>query len=211
MVKAVALVSGGIDSAVAAGLALEQGLGLVFLHFDTRPLGNTKGKEKTAKLARHLLSGSRKSIKMYTVPYGKVLFAIAKNCERKYSCVLCRRTMLRIAERIAEREKAPALLTGESLGQVASQTLANLNAEHSAAKIPVIRPLLGLDKLEIERIARKLGTLETSILPSACCSLPEKPATSAKAAILEEQEKSLQIEKLAKQALESAEIEEIKA
>jgi thiamine biosynthesis protein ThiI len=209
MSKAIALVSGGIDSAVAAALALEQGMQPVFLHFDTVPLGNTKGREKTILLARHLAQLFGKKIKVIIAPHGSVLFAIAKNCDRKYGCVLCRRMMLRIAEKIAAKEKAGALLTGESLGQVASQTLANLNAEHSAVSIPIIRPLLSLDKLQIEKLAKKFGTFETSILPSACCSIPSKPATKSNKAVIEEEEKKLDIEKLALDAAKKAKTEEI--
>jgi len=201
MPKAIALVSGGIDSAVAAVLALEQGMQPVFLHFDTVPLGNTKGREKTMLLARHLAQLFGKKIKVIIIPHGNVLFAIAKNCDRKYGCVLCRRMMLRIAERIAKKEKAGALLTGESLGQVASQTLSNLNAEHSAVSIPIIRPLLSLDKLQIEKLAKKFGTFETSILPSACCSIPSKPSTRASQTLIEEEEKKLDIESLLRKSL----------
>jgi thiamine biosynthesis protein ThiI len=201
MVKVIALVSGGIDSAVASALALQQGMGLVMLHFDTKPLGNTRGIEKTEKLARHLALKFGKKIKVCVVPHGETLFEIARKCGRKYSCVLCRRMMLRVAEKVARREKASALLTGESLGQVASQTLFNLNAEHSAVKIPVMRPLLGMDKLEIEKLAKGFGTFETSILPSACCQIPVKPATKATGDIIAGEEKKLDIEKLAGNSL----------
>jgi thiamine biosynthesis protein ThiI len=193
MPKVIALVSGGIDSAVATALALEGGMRVCILHFDTTPLGNTRGREKTLLLARRLGKRFGKKIKVCVVPHGETLFAIAKKCNRKYSCVLCRRMMLRIAEGVAKNENALALLTGESLGQVASQTLGNLNAEHSAATIPVVRPLLGMDKLEIERLAKHFGTFETSILPSACCSIPAKPATRASLAAVEKEEKKLGI------------------
>ena len=205
MPKAIALISGGIDSAVAGALALEQGMQPVFLHFDTVPIGNTKGREKTMLLARHLARLFGKKINVIVVPHSETLFAITKNCDRKFACVLCRRMMLRIAGRIAKKKKAGALLTGESLGQVASQTLANLNAEHSAVSIPIIRPLLGLDKLQIEKLAKKFATFETSILPSACCSIPSKPATKASAALILEEEKKLDIEKLVGNAVKKIE------
>ena len=203
MPKVLSLVSGGIDSAVASALALEQGLELVILHFDTIPLGNTRGKEKTEKLAKHLAKKFGKEIKICVVPHGENLFAIAKNCNRKYGCVICRRMMLRVAEKVAEKEGALALLTGESLGQVASQTLFNLNAEHSALGIPVIRPLLGMDKLEIERLAKGFETFETSILPSACCSIPVKPSTKATQKRIEEEEKGLEIGALLENSLKN--------
>jgi thiamine biosynthesis protein ThiI len=201
MTKVLVLVSGGIDSAVVSALALEQGLDISMLHFSTVPLGNTKGLEKTKTLARHLEKKFGKKIKVCVVPHGDTLFAIAKTYNRKYSCVLCRRMMLRIAEKVAKKEGASALVTGESIGQVASQTLFNLNAEHSAQTLPVIKPLLGMDKMEIERLAKKFETFETSILPSACCSIPSKPATKATEEKILREEKGLEIDKLVKTAL----------
>jgi len=200
MGKAVALLSGGIDSAVAIGLALEQGMEIVALHYSTVPFADEKAQEKAIVIAGHLEKKFGRKIKLVIVPFGKVLAEIAKNCERKFNCVLCRRMMLRIAEKIALREMAGALLSGESLGQVASQTLPNLNAESGAARIPVIRPLLGMDKLEIEAIAKRIGTFEISILPSSCCSIPEKPSTRAKKAVIEELEKRLSVQQLVEEA-----------
>ncbi|MAG22253.1 MAG: hypothetical protein CL943_03030 [Candidatus Diapherotrites archaeon] len=210
MTKIIALVSGGIDSAVVSSMALENGLDIVMLHFDTKPLGNTRGIEKTEKLAKLLGKKFGKEIKVCVVPHGPTLFEIAKKANRKYSCVLCRRMMMHIASKLAEKEKASALLTGESLGQVASQTLYNLNAEHSAADLPIIKPLLGMDKLEIEKLARKFGTFETSILPSACCSIPVKPATKATEEKIGFEGKELDIEALAKNALGKMQCKTIK-
>lgn len=203
MPKAVALVSGGIDSAAAISLALEQGLDVVALHYSTKPFADERAEQKSRQLIRHLEKRFGKKIKLVVVPFGPVLKEIAKNCNRKFNCVLCRRMMLRIAEKVAAEEGASALLSGESLGQVASQTLSNLNAEAGTIKIPVIRPLLGMDKLEIEKIARKFETLEISTLPSSCCSIPEKPSTAAKRGQIEEEEKALETEKLAAEAFEA--------
>ena len=108
--------------------------------------------------------------------------------------------MLRIGERIAKEEKASALLSGESLGQVASQTLTNLNAEAGCTSIAVIRPLLGMDKLEIEKIAKKFETFEISTQASACCSIPDKPSTAAKRSFIENEEKNLDVKKLVETA-----------
>ncbi|MFA4854991.1 MAG: asparagine synthase-related protein [archaeon] len=198
--KVVALLSGGIDSAAAVGLALEQGLDVVALHYCTVPFADERSEKKARDVAEHLEKRFGRKIKLVIVPFGKVLAEIAKNCERKFNCVLCRRMMLRIAEKLAKEEGASALLSGESLGQVASQTLPNLSAEAGAAKIPIIRPLLGMDKLEIEAIAKRMGTFEISILPSSCCSIPEKPSTAAKKAVIEEFEKKLPVQRLVLEA-----------
>jgi len=203
MSRILALVSGGVDSAVASALALEQGVELVMLHFETKPLGNTRGEEKTVKLAGLLGKKFGKKIKVCVVQHGPTLFAIAKNCDRKFGCVVCRRTMLRVASKIAKQEKCTALLTGESLGQVASQTLHNLNAEHGASELLVVKPLLGMDKLEIEKLAKAMGTFETSILPSACCSIPVKPSTKATAARVEMEEKRLDLENVVEKCVKS--------
>lgn len=194
MTKVITLVSGGIDSAAAISLALEQGMEVISLHFSTQPFADEKAEEKTIELVAHLQKRFGKKIRLFVIPFGKVLGEIAKNCDRKFNCVLCRRMMFRIAEKVAREEKADALLTGESLGQVASQTLKNLNAEFGSSKIPIMRPLLGMDKLEIEAIAKRFETFEISTMPSSCCSIPEKPSTSAKKKQIEEEEKKLHIQ-----------------
>jgi len=205
MTKVVGLVSGGIDSAAAVSLALEQGLEVVALHYSTAPFADERAEEKTVELVRHLEKRFGKSIKLVAVPFGKALGEIAKNCDRKLNCVLCRRMMLRIGEKVAKAEKADALLSGESLGQVASQTLKNMNAEAGAASVPVIRPLLGMDKLEIEAIAKRFGTFEISTMPSSCCSIPEKPATSARKRQVEEEEKNLSVQEISEAAFKARE------
>lgn len=202
MTRILALVSGGIDSAAAISLALEKDMEVIALHYSTMPFSDERAEQKTRHLVKHLDKKLGKKIKLIIIPFGKTLAAIAKNCERKFNCVLCRRMMLRIAQKTAKEEGAKALLSGESLGQVASQTLSNLNAESGTITMPVIRPLLGMDKLEIEKIAKEFGTFEISTMPSSCCSIPNKPSTSAKREMMEEQEKSLEIEKLVQDAFD---------
>ena len=200
MTKVIALVSGGIDSAASISLALEQEMEVIALHYSTQPFADDKAEQKTISLIKHLNKRFGKEIKLIVVPFGKVLAAIAKNCDRKFNCVLCRRMMLRIGERIAIEEKASALLSGESLGQVASQTLSNLNAEAGCTSIPVIRPLLGMDKLEIETIAKKFETFKISTQASSCCSIPDKPSTAAKRDFIESEEKKFEVKKLVETA-----------
>jgi len=200
MTKVIALVSGGIDSAAAISIALEQGMEVVALHYSTQPFADDRAEKKSTELIKHLEGKFGKKIRLVVVPFGNVLKAIAQNCDRKFNCVLCRRMMLRIAEKIALEEKAAGLLSGESLGQVASQTLSNLNAEAGTIGIPVIRPLLGMDKLEIEKIAKKFDTFGISTMPSSCCSIPNKPATSAKKAVVKAEEEKLAIEELVQEA-----------
>ncbi len=210
MTKVIALVSGGIDSAAAISLALEQGMEVVALHYSTQPFADEKAEQKTIALIKHLRKRFGKEIKLIVVPFGKVLAAIAKNCDRKFNCVLCRRMMLRIGERIVKEEKASALLSGESLGQVASQTLTNLNAESGCTSIAVIRPLLGMDKLEIEKIAEQFETFKISTQASSCCSIPDKPSTAAKRDFIEEEEKKFNVKELVETSFAEREVNDSK-
>lgn len=211
MAKAIVLISGGIDSAVAAGLALREGMELVALHYSTVPFADERAEEKTRMVLRHLAKKFGVRIKLIVVPHGRALKEIAEKCERRLNCVLCRRMMLRVASKIAESEKAGCLLSGESMGQVASQTLSNLNAEAMPLSVPVVRPLLGMDKIEIERIAKEFGTFELSILPAACCSIPEKPATKAAREEAEAEEKKIGVPGIAENAGAEARVSWIEA
>jgi len=205
--KLVALISGGIDSPVAAHLALTKGAEVVALHFDNKPFSDEKQTEKAKLLVKKLEERSNGKIKLYIIPHGKNLLEIARNSIRRFGCVLCRRMMFRIAEHVAERERADAILTGESLGQVASQTLKNIRVEEEAVNIPIIRPLIGFDKVEIEKIAKDIGTYEISIMPGSCCSIvPDKPATQAKLDKIRDEEKELDLGKLLRNTTNEAEI-----
>lgn len=201
--KVIALISGGIDSPVATALALQGGAEIVCAHFSNVPYTSEKTEEKVFEIVKHLAEKYKRKIKVYVIPHGANLTEISRKCERKFTCVLCRRMMLRIASRIAEKEKADALLTGESLGQVASQTLSNIAAEFSAANKPILRPLFGMDKLEIERLAKEIGTFTASTKPAGCCEItPERPATKAGRRQIEEEEKKLDIEKMTQESLQ---------
>jgi tRNA uracil 4-sulfurtransferase len=199
------LISGGIDSPVAAHLMLAKGHDVDLLHFDNRPFTDDIQIEKVRSLARIIYKSVEKARrpKLFASPHGKVQIAIARGAIRRYGCVLCRRMMFHVASELAKRDGYDALVTGESLGQVASQTLMNIRAEENAASVPVLRPLIGLDKLEIIAIAQRVGTFDTSILPSMCCSIvPEKPATKARVRDIQEAEAGLDMNTLVKQELD---------
>jgi len=197
--------SGGIDSPVAGYLMGRQGLELVLVHFDNRPFTSDQEIDKAIALMRKLDEALGTKTKKFLVPHGKTQAEFARSCRRNMECVLCRRMMLRVAEKLARRTGAGCIVTGESLGQVASQTLANINVEERATSLPVLRPLIGFDKVEIERIAKSIGTYETSILPGLCCTIvPKKPSTYSRIEVASEEEDKVDIERLAEQESEGA-------
>ncbi len=204
--KVVALLSGGIDSAVAIYLMMKQGVNTVAINMDNRPFTDEKQTNKAVKLVEQLSKIFNKRIKMYVVPFGETIQPqITKNCNSHLQCVLCRRMMFRISERIAEKENTDAILTGESLGQVASQTLRNIKVEEQAVDLPIIRPLIGLDKVEIIDIAKKIGTYDISIAPGLCCTIaPNKPATHANLSDIQIQEEKMNINSIVKDAVKNA-------
>jgi thiamine biosynthesis protein ThiI len=179
--KGVLLLSGGIDSPIAGTMMLERGLDLALLHMDNRPFTDDREYRKLLGLVKLLRDKAGRELEAYAAPHGLAAQSIvAKSCDRHFHCVLCRRFMLRTAEALARKVDAEYIVTGESLGQVASQTLKNIMAEDGATALPVLRPLIGLDKSEVVERARKLGTFEVSTSPGLCCTIvPEKPATAA--------------------------------
>ncbi|MGC9060597.1 MAG: tRNA sulfurtransferase [Thermoplasmata archaeon] len=204
--KGVALVSAGIDSPVALYLMLEKNWEMVAVHMDNQPFTDAHTVEKYVKIIGRLRELSGKNFPAYIVPHGKNQGEIAKNCTRRYQCVLCRRMMFRIATDLGKQHGANFIVTGESLGQVASQTLSNILAEHSSAGLHVLRPLIGMDKIEIESIARACGTFEISIEPGMCCTIvPEKPATSAKIESILREEEKIDINTMVRDSLCNAE------
>jgi len=202
-VKLVSLISGGIDSPVATYLMIQRGVEIVALHMDNRPFTDDKNLNKAMDLVRHLRDLTGSPIKTYVVPHGPNHIAFARNCQRHLHCLFCRRMMYRIAARVVEKEGADGILTGESLGQVASQTLQNIMVENQATKVPIIRPLISFDKVEIIDIARKIGTYEISTLPGLCCTIvPKKPSTAARAADILCEEQKIDIDALIEKSLE---------
>lgn len=204
-----ALLSGGIDSPVAAFRMMRRGLRLDFVHFHAHPLVSAASREKASELAAHLTRWQARSALML-VPFGNLQREIVANTQRPLRVVLYRRFMLRIASALAERAQATALVTGESLGQVASQTLENMAVIEKAAAFPVMRPLVGMDKNEIIEQARRLHTFETSILPDEdCCTLfvPAHPETRATVEEVEAAEARFDVARMVEDAVKATEVE----
>jgi thiamine biosynthesis protein ThiI len=179
-VKLLALLSGGIDSPVAAYIMDRAGADVTLLHMDNRPFADDLSIEKVKDLAEQLRRITGSPFPLYSSPHGASQQRISDTCDRNYQCVLCKRTMLRTAQELAGRFGCGGIVMGDSLGQVASQTLRNLRYVSRGLSMPVVRPLIGYDKLEIEAIAKTIGTYETSIVHSTGCSLvPTGPITEA--------------------------------
>jgi thiamine biosynthesis protein ThiI len=196
--RGLVLLSGGIDSPVAAYLMGKQGMELVLVHFDNRPFTSDQEIEKAKNLMFKLDEVLDMKTSKLLVPHGKSQTEFARSCKRNMECVLCRRMMLRVAEMLAAKNGAECVVTGESLGQVASQTLANIYVEERATRLPIIRPLIGFDKVEIERIAKTIGTYEISISPGLCCTIaPKKPSTYSKLETALDEETKVDLDKLA--------------
>jgi len=211
--KAMLLLSGGIDSPVAGWMMMRKGLELEAVHFHSYPYTSEQSKEKVIALAQRLAYyGGR--MKLHVVPFTELQTRLAQTGYEHLMVTLMRRAMLRIAERLAEKSGALALVTGESLGQVASQTLASINVIGRAATLPILRPLVAMDKLDIIRVAERIGTYETSILPyEDCCTLfvPKSPATNPNLHIVERAERRLgeEMERLIQEAVTGTETIEV--
>ena len=209
--KATLLLSGGIDSPVAGYCIAKRGVEISAVHFHSYPYTSERAKEKVLTLARQL-SEYCCGIKVYVVPFTEPQLQIHEKCPEEYGTLIMRRFMMRIAARIAKNEGSKALITGESLGQVASQTIDALCCTDAVAGMPVFRPLIGNDKIEIIRIAEKIGTYETSCEPyEDCCTVftPRHPATHPKMDHVERAEACLDIEALVSAAVEGTEVIEL--
>ena len=204
--RLVSLISGGFDSPVASYRMMQRGCRLIFVHFHGAPYQDKTSQEKVRDLVRTLTRHQFQS-RLYIVPFGEIQRQIVASVARPLRVVLYRRMMLRIAEVIARNEKAKALVTGESLGQVASQTLDNMAVIQQAALLPILRPLVGMDKQEIIDQARRIGTFETSSIPDQdCCQLfvPKHPATKAQYREVEDAETSFDVKELVRLGLDNA-------
>ena len=181
------------------------------MHFHSYPYTSERAKEKVITLAKQL-SSCCCGIRLYIVPFTEPQLTIHEKCPEEYGTLIMRRFMMRIASRIAEKEGARALITGESIGQVASQTIEALCCTDAVVPMPVFRPLIGNDKIEIIHIAEKIGTYETSCLPyEDCCTVftPRHPATHPKLENVERAEQGLDIESLVQAAVDGAELIEV--
>jgi thiamine biosynthesis protein ThiI len=206
--RVVALLSGGIDSPVAAARLLKRGCFVSFVHFHSEPFLDGSSREKACELAQ-LLTRHQYRSRLYLVPFGEIQREVVASAPAPLRVVLYRRLMTRIAERIALQEHAKALVTGESLGQVASQTLDNLAVIEEAVQLPMLRPLIGSDKEEIVQQARRLGSYEISIRPDQdCCRffVPRHPATFSTLEEVRAAEAQLAIGKLVEMGLERVEV-----
>jgi len=198
--RALLLLSGGIDSPVAGHLIARQGLEVLAVHFSLEPITDDAAAVKSRKLAERLGIS-----KLFIVIVGPAFAEIAKACDLRLYFVLSKRLMVRIAEAIARREGCAYLLTGESLGQVSSQTLQNLRAIDAAASMVVLRPLIGFDKEETVRIAREIGTFAISEGPEICDLLgPAHPATKASLEQVLAEEARVDVDRLVQEALAGA-------
>ncbi len=206
--KAVALLSGGLDSPVACYMMAKRGLALDMVHFFSYPYTSMEAKEKVLELAR-LVSPYTGRMNVYVVPFTKIQEDLRRNCPEPYFTIAMRRYMMRIAQMIAKEIDAHALVTGESLGQVASQTMDAMLVTGAVCDLPVFRPVIGMDKEEIVRIARKIGTFETSILPyEDCCTVftPRHPKTRPVLSEMLEIEENYDYESMCREAVLGAEV-----
>ncbi len=208
--KFVSLVSSGIDSPVATYLLSKKANDMILVHGDNRPFTDDREIENFISIAKHLKKKIPSNVKVYIVPHGATLSEYKQNCNNRFTCVICKRMLVRYAEKIAEKEQADAIIMGDSLGQVASQTLQNIRVVENAATIPILRPLIGLDKEDVIQIAKTIDTYDLSILPSdGCSAVPKKPATGAKLDKILFEEQRIDINKLVNQAVKNSKLADL--
>jgi thiamine biosynthesis protein ThiI len=210
--RTVCLLSGGIDSPVACFLTMKRGSPTIPVYIDNNPYTDEAAKQKailTAKKLKEYSAGYMR--KMYLVPNGENMKIIQQKTPARFTCLMCKRLMYRIAEQIADAENAHGIITGEAFGEQASQTVHNLFAiDEAATRYPIHRPLLGFDKIETEAIARKIGTFQISTLKAqSCTAAPSMPSTQARLTAVKDAETHLDISVMVQAALKSAEIIEL--
>ena len=206
--RAVSLLSGGIDSPVASYMIAKRGVELEMIHFASPPYTSEQAREKVLQLARELVPWCGR-LNVTIVPFAEIQEEIRRNCPEDHFTLIMRRFMMRLADALARDLNCRALVTGESLGQVASQTMDALAVSGDVTDLPILRPVIGMDKEEIVRIARHIGTFETSILPyEDCCTVftPRHPKTRPHVEEVREMEQALDVEGLVRRAMEGREV-----
>lgn len=209
--RAMSLLSGGIDSPVASWMVAKRGMELECIHFHSYPFTSEKSQEKVKDLAT-ILAKYCSRVRLHKVNMLEIQKAIGLKCREEEMTIISRRFMMQIAQRVAESRNCDALVTGESIGQVASQTIQGLTCTNASVTMTVFRPLIAMDKTEIIDIAQKIGTFETSILPEEdCCTVfsPKKPVTKPKLDKIEKSESELDVEGLIEEAINNIEVEDI--
>lgn len=202
------MLSGGIDSPVAGYLMAKRGMKVNALHFHSYPYTSLKAKQKAVDLAE-IMSDYTGPMNLFMINLAEIYKAIATNCDRRETTILSRRFMVRIAEKLSEKYEYKALITGDSLGQVASQTLESLSVVEEATSLPLLRPLIAMDKKDIVDLSKDIGSYEKSIEPfDDCCSIfaPDNPLTKPKLHYIKMSEEKLDIDKLVDEALDTIEI-----
>lgn len=204
--KLVSLISSGIDSPVATYISSKKSTELILIHADGKPYTDDREINNFLSIAKSLKDQTKTKIKILLIPHGKNLNIYQQNCNKKYTCIFCKRMLLRYAEKILIENEAKAIIMGDSLGQVASQTLYNIRVIDQAITTPILRPLIGLDKEHIIKIAKKINTFNISILPKNNCSaVPLKPSTKCKLENILHEEKKIKIDKLVKESISNKE------
>lgn len=195
--KYVSLISGGIDSPVASYMMAHVGADVILLHMDNGAYGDEKEIDKVIRIAERLREVTGKEFPLYIADHERNQSEIKRNCDYNYQCVMCKRLMHNIAKRFAIDNGCDGIIMGDSLGQVASQTLRNLKAEQTSLDFPLMRPLIGLDKIDIINIAQKIGTYDISIIRTKGCGVvPQRPVTEATSEKVLELQSKLDFEEL---------------
>ena len=203
--KLVALMSGGIDSPVASYIMSKRGAEVILLHMDNGKYAGKEELDKVRRLADRLEAVTGKEFPLYVLDHETNQTLIKERCEHPYQCVMCKRTMQHVAKGFALKHGCSGIIMGDSLGQVASQTLRNIKAEGTELDFPIVRPLIGMDKVEIMDIAREIGTYDISIIQTGGCGVvPQKPITEARTDKVLELQSKLDFEKMISDCVESA-------
>lgn len=203
--KLIALLSGGIDSPVAAYRMCQAGAEVVLLHMDNTPYSDEVQRKDVMEIARILREATGQELPLWFAPHGDSQTAIHDKCDYSYQCVMCKRVMQRTARELGKKLGCSGIVMGDSLGQVASQTLRNIRSENIGLDFPVARPLIGYDKIEIEAMAKEIGTYDVSIRPGHGCSIvPVRPITEAKPEKVVSMSETVDIDALARASADAA-------